>query len=112
MSDEPLRELERRWATTRDAADVSRLLVERMRTRAAARPRIEIAAYLGHAPAMTALGDAAPVGEYAPWGRRRAALDEAARAPLVRLAAVVGPALRCLGPSVYRSAMSSRPKRA
>lgn len=88
MNDEPLRELERRWTTTRDVADEARLLVERMRTSVVARSRVEIAAYLGHAPAMSALGDATPVGEYAPWGRWRAALDEAARAPFVRLAAL------------------------
>lgn len=85
MSDERLRELERRWAATRDPGDEARLLAERLRARRVKRSRLELAAYVGHGPAIEALGEAAPVGDHVPWHRWRDALDETARGPLVRL---------------------------
>lgn len=66
MSDQRLRELERRFEVTRDVADEAALLAARLRAGALARERLELAAYLGHAAARSALGDAAPAGKHVP----------------------------------------------
>jgi hypothetical protein len=86
VSDTELRELERRWLASHDPADEARLLAARRRTRELSRARLDIAAYVGHRPAIEALSAAAPAGDYVPWRLWRQGLDEAARAPLVSFA--------------------------
>lgn len=85
MSDEQLRELARRWAASHDPTVEARFLAERLRVRNLDPARLEIAAYLGHGPAIEALGDAAPVGGHMPWRRWSRTLDAAGRVLLVRL---------------------------
>lgn len=82
MADEALRALERQQ--TGDPADEVRLLGVRLRAGRLQRARLEIAATLGHGPALDAL-DAFPPTVPAALARWRAALDEAARAPLLRV---------------------------
>lgn len=60
MSDQRLRELERRVAEGDGAAEAP-LLAERVRAGTLAPDRLRLAAYLGHPPAREALGDEAPV---------------------------------------------------
>jgi hypothetical protein len=60
MSDESLRELERRWKETRSVQDEARFLAERVRSGDLGAGRIRAAAYAGHAAARIALGDQAP----------------------------------------------------
>lgn len=85
MTDGQLRELARRFAASGDRADEARLLAERLRVRDLDAARLEIAAYLGHAPAIAVLGDAAPVGGFMPWRRWSRSLDLPGRVLLVRL---------------------------
>ncbi len=86
MADEALRALERRWRGTDDPAEdeVVRLLVARLRAGRLDRARLEIAATIGHGAALNAL-DAWPPTVPAAYERWRASLDEAARAPLLRV---------------------------
>lgn len=56
MSDEKLRELERRWRETGAAQDEAALLRERVRVGVLPRRQLELAAYLGHPAAQEALG--------------------------------------------------------
>lgn len=93
MSDDWLRQLEARWRETRDALDESRYLLERMRAGELPRPRLELAAFLGHEAARLAL-PAAPAhqgddptrlaSELWPWGKEAgvAAAVSAAHATL------------------------------
>ena len=60
MSDERLRELERRWKETCATQDEAAYLVERTRSGELDQNRLELAAYLGHAASLVALGDEAP----------------------------------------------------
>ena len=60
MSDQRLRELERRVAEGDGAAEAP-LLAERVRAGTLAPDRLRLAAHLGHPPAREALGDDAPV---------------------------------------------------
>lgn len=55
MSEDYLRQLELRWRETGDAPDEARYLVERMRAGLLGRPRLELAAFLGHEGARLAL---------------------------------------------------------
>lgn len=93
MSDDWLRQLEARWRETRDALDESRYLLERMRAGVLPRPRLELAAFLGHEAARLALpavpgfdGDDPTrlAGELWPWGKEAgvAAAISAAHATL------------------------------
>lgn len=83
MTDGQLRELARRFAASGDPTDEARLLAERLRVSDVDLARLEIAAYVGHGPAIEVLRGAAPIGRHMPWRRWRAALDEASRAPLI-----------------------------
>lgn len=55
MSDDYLQQLEARWRETGDSPDEAALLRERMRAGLLARPRLELAAFLGHEAARMAL---------------------------------------------------------
>lgn len=78
MSDDYLQQLEARWRETGDAPDEARLLLERMRAGLLPRPRLELAAFLGHEAARMALPGspgldveepARLAGELWPWGK-------------------------------------------
>ena len=56
MSDQKLRELERRWRETGSVEDEAAYLRERVRVGDLTQERLELAAYLGHAAACNALG--------------------------------------------------------
>lgn len=86
MTDDALRDAERRWAATRSAEDEARLLLARLRAGVLPAERLELAAWLGHAAARAALGPDAPAGEQVPWTRWARAFDAAGLALLVRLA--------------------------
>lgn len=60
MTDARVREAERRWRETGAVADEARLLLERVRAQALDPHRLRLAAALGHAAALEALGEAAP----------------------------------------------------
>lgn len=81
--DTGLRDLERRWRASGDPADEARLLAERLRLGELTRERLELAAFVGHIGARTALGDGAPAGRV-PLRRWVAALDEAGRVAVIR----------------------------
>ncbi len=83
MPDEALRRLERAGRPPTPPAAAARLLAARLRTGELARERVELAAWLGHAPARRVLGEAAPAGEHVPWERWAAALDAAGKAVVV-----------------------------
>jgi hypothetical protein len=55
MSDEQLRELERRWRETGAVEDEARFLAERARAGRLSRDKLELAAYLGHRAALSAI---------------------------------------------------------
>lgn len=57
MSDERLRELERRWRETRAADDEAAYLAERVRVGDLTSERLSLAAYVGHPAAAKAIGD-------------------------------------------------------
>lgn len=93
MTDEHLRQLERRWRESRAHGDEVALIIERMRTGSLERSRVELAAYCGHPAARDALGGeaATPLEDLeewgnalAPWGREVCvrAMVAAARAVL------------------------------
>lgn len=79
MSDQELRELERRWKSTGSTDDEAAFLLERVRTGELWPERLELASYMAHAAAVVALGNRAPKvpaneGEwldslYARWGQ-------------------------------------------
>ncbi len=83
MGDEDLRALERAWQQTGTIEAEARLLRARLRAGALAPERLELAAWLGHAPAIEALGPEAPAGEHVPLARWAAALDAEGRAVVV-----------------------------
>lgn len=56
MSDDALRELERRFRASGDPADEARWLAESVRAGRLARERVELAAFVGHPAAALALG--------------------------------------------------------
>lgn len=56
MSDERLRDLERRWKETGSVEDEAAWITERMRVGMLAQDRVELAAYCGHQAARKALG--------------------------------------------------------
>jgi hypothetical protein len=60
MSDQELRELERRYRQSGDATDEAAWLGARLRVGDVDRSRVELCAWLDHAPARVALGDEAP----------------------------------------------------
>ncbi len=60
MTDHRLRLLERRWKESGNARDEGAYLLERVRAGTLAARDLELAAYLGHAPAREALGASAP----------------------------------------------------
>lgn len=60
MSDQRLRELERRWRETGDVKDEASFLVERRRAGELTQERLELAACCGHEGARLALGATAP----------------------------------------------------
>jgi len=60
MSDERLRELERRWKETGSPEDEAAYLLERVRAGDLSQERLELAAYCGHQAATRALGSSAP----------------------------------------------------
>lgn len=84
MSDGTLRELERVWRVSRQPDDEARWIAEALRAGRLVRERVELAAYLRHAPARAALGAGAPAGEHVPWSAWVAAVDEDGRRALVR----------------------------
>jgi hypothetical protein len=88
VSDDGLRELERRFRATGEPADEARWLAESLRAGRLARERLELAAFLGHPAAALALGTAA-VADQGAVQRWLAAFDDAARVAVVR-AAVAG----------------------
>ena len=57
MSDERLRELERRWRETQAVGDQAAYLLERVRVGDLSQERLELAAYCGHEGAREALGE-------------------------------------------------------
>lgn len=61
MSDEALREAERRWRATGHVEDEARLLLEQLRAGQLSAERLELAAYCGHGAALVAIGR--PVGD-------------------------------------------------
>lgn len=69
MSDQALRDLDRRRRETGSPDDDARWLLARVRAGGLARDRLELAAELGHPGALLALGRAAgpPVGPLGPW---------------------------------------------
>lgn len=78
MSEDYLRQLELRWRETGDAPDEARFLVERMRAGLLGRPRLELAAFLGHEGARLALPGSPTIDsddptrlaeELWPWGK-------------------------------------------
>ena len=75
MSDDYLRALEHRWHTSGDPDDEARYLSARLRTGELNPTHLELAAYLDHGPAVTALGSAAPAGEHVPFGRWATSMD-------------------------------------
>lgn len=88
MTDGALRELERAWRASGQPDDEARYIAEALRAGRLVRERVELAAYLRHAPARAALGDGAPAGEHVPWSAWVAAVDDDGRRALVR--ALVG----------------------
>lgn len=93
MSDEHLRELERRWKETGSVEDEDAYLRERVRIGDLTQDKLELAAYLGHQAARRYLGEQAPqapeklenfVGHLKSWGKET----------LVR--SIVAAALTCL----------------
>ncbi|MCO5164967.1 MAG: hypothetical protein M9894_01180 [Planctomycetes bacterium] len=100
MSDDYLRQLEARWRETGDAPDQARLLLERMRAGLLGRPRLELAAFLGHEaarlalPASPALDGAEPTrlqDDLWPWGKEAAVAGAVAATHAVLLAAARDP---------------------
>ncbi len=99
MSDERLREAERRWKESGSVEDEARYLLERVRAGTLTQERLELAAYCGHHAATGVTTVSAPVGVSArQWiglmpqaGRIRAAVI-AARAVLPKAAALTDPA--------------------
>jgi hypothetical protein len=85
VSDQRLRQLQRRWAETGDPADAARFLLERVRTGELSLERLRLAAYLGDPPAVAALEGEAPrsPGDLESFVRNLAGWDQAA---LVRAA--------------------------
>lgn len=78
MSDDYLHQLEARWRETGDPPDEARLLLERMRAGLLPRPRLELAAFLGHEAARMALPGSPGIdvdrptrlaSELWPWGK-------------------------------------------
>lgn len=61
MSDDRLRDLERRWRDSGSTEDASRLLQERLRAGQVSRERVELAAYWGSSLARTLTGGTASV---------------------------------------------------
>lgn len=88
MSDEALRALEQRWLATRTRDDEVRYLAARLRAGDLSRGRLELAAWLRHAPARTLLGDAAPVGEFVDHAALGRALDAGGQVAVLRAALV------------------------
>jgi len=89
MSDERLRQLERRWRASGSVHDESGYLLERVRAGDLSRERLELAAYCGHQGARAAsAGDApaAPQG-LGDWGR---GLEPWGKEPCVRAALSAG----------------------
>jgi hypothetical protein len=72
MSDQRLRDLERRWRETGTVEDEAAYLLERVRAGDLSRERLEIAAYLGHEGAAMAL---APTRIELLWDGQRANLN-------------------------------------
>lgn len=92
MSDDYLRQLEARWRETGDAPDEARLLLERMRAGLLGRPRLELAAFLGHEAARLALPASPTLGgpeptrladDLWPWGKEAAVAGAVAAAHAV-----------------------------
>ncbi len=111
MSDDYLQQLEARWRETGDAPDEARLLVERMRAGVLPRPRLELAAFLGHEAARLALpgspgidGEAPTrlAGELWPWGKEAC----------VAAAVAASHAVSTLDLGARRDARDGRPRRA
>ncbi len=92
MSDERLRELERRWRESGSVEDEAAWLLERVRVGELDQDRLELAAYCGHGAARVALGDAAarPAEDFDQWA---AGLEQWSTAP---------PALPALPRLAYR----------
>jgi hypothetical protein len=67
MSDEQVRELERRWRASGSIEDEAKYFAERMRVGDLPRRRLELAAYCGHAAALLVLGGEPPSLELVPW---------------------------------------------
>lgn len=71
MADAERRERER----SASADEQAQLLRERLRSGELNEEALELCAYLGHGPAIDALGRPAPAGEFVPWDRWGDALD-------------------------------------
>lgn len=84
MSDERLREAERKWKESGSVADEARYLLERVRVGDLTRERLELAAYCGHEGAAVATGAPPPPSACSTWANGLAAFG---RAVLVRAAA-------------------------
>ncbi len=84
MSDERLRELERRWRETGDIEDEGRVLLERVRTGTLDASRLKMAADCGYPAACAALGQEPSVRG---WRDVRKILRNAGRVPAIRAAA-------------------------
>jgi hypothetical protein len=100
VSDADLRELERRWRATRAVEDEARYLAARLRAGELTRERLELAAWIGHAPARVALGDAAPAGEHVDHERLARGVDPDSRVALVRDRALALRALASRTPAI------------
>lgn len=83
MSDETLRALQQRWRATRARDDETRYLQARVRSGELSRGRLELAAWLGHAPARAALGDDAPAGSYVDEAALGSVLNVPGRAAII-----------------------------
>ncbi|MDC3379462.1 hypothetical protein OAX78_04190 [Planctomycetota bacterium] len=96
MSDERLRELERRWKETQAVEDEAAYLLERVRVGDLEQEKLELAAYCGDGAAKAALGGSGPIPTLDEWIQgvfakcsdegERNAVDRRVGATLARLA--------------------------
>jgi hypothetical protein len=67
MTDQKLRDLERRWKETGAPDDEAAYLLERVRVGDLTRERLELAAYCGHEGARAGAGEGAPPHDFVQW---------------------------------------------